>query len=209
MTAMAQPTARAPEEGPGERQGPETRERILAVALELFTEQGYDKTSLREIAERLGITKAALYYHFRNKEDILGTFAEQMCDTTNTLTTQLAEDFSLSRWSELIDDVIDDMLAKRPLFVMFERNRAAVIGGLARDQKFLALYRAREQLFDRILADEAVPLADRVRFACSLGALKVTLAGSTNGFAQVDPEDLRRLVAEAVRDLLGTKVRPA
>ena len=35
-----------------------TRERIQAVALELFTEQGYEKTSLREIAERLGVTKA-------------------------------------------------------------------------------------------------------------------------------------------------------
>ena len=48
-----------------------TRERILDIALELFTEQGYDKTSLRDIAERLGTTKAALYYHFERKEDIL------------------------------------------------------------------------------------------------------------------------------------------
>src|SRR6201986_5297062 len=48
-----------------------TRERILDIALELFVEQGYDKTSLRDIAERLGTTKAALYYHFERKEDIL------------------------------------------------------------------------------------------------------------------------------------------
>ena len=47
------------------------RERILDVALELFNEQGYDATSLREIAERLGVTKAALYYHFKSKGDIL------------------------------------------------------------------------------------------------------------------------------------------
>ena len=49
----------------------DTRERILDVALDLFIEQGYDKTSLREIAEPLGVTKAALYYHFAAKEDIL------------------------------------------------------------------------------------------------------------------------------------------
>src|SRR3954469_17577999 len=48
-----------------------TRERIQAVALELFAEHGYEKTSLREIAERLDVTKAALYYHFKTKEDIL------------------------------------------------------------------------------------------------------------------------------------------
>jgi AcrR family transcriptional regulator len=48
-----------------------TRERIQAVAVELFAEHGYDKTSLREIAERLEVTKAALYYHFNTKEDIV------------------------------------------------------------------------------------------------------------------------------------------
>ena len=48
-----------------------TRERILDVALDLFIEKGYDKTSLREIAEQLGFTKAALYYHFATKDDIL------------------------------------------------------------------------------------------------------------------------------------------
>lgn len=47
-----------------------TRERIQAVALELFAEHGYEKTSLREIAERLDVSKAALYYHFNTKEDI-------------------------------------------------------------------------------------------------------------------------------------------
>jgi AcrR family transcriptional regulator len=56
-----------------ETEAPRTRERILDVALELFSEKGYDATSMREIAERLGITKAALYYHFDAKEDIVRT----------------------------------------------------------------------------------------------------------------------------------------
>lgn len=49
----------------------DTRERIQDAALELFLEHGYEKASLREIAERLEVTKAALYYHFRTKEDIV------------------------------------------------------------------------------------------------------------------------------------------
>ncbi|MER7440676.1 helix-turn-helix domain-containing protein [Micromonospora avicenniae] len=53
-----------------------TRDRIKAVALELFTEQGYEKTSLREIAERLNVTKAALYYHFKSKDEIVSSFVE-------------------------------------------------------------------------------------------------------------------------------------
>ena len=48
----------------------------VELALELFAEQGYEKTSLREIAERLGVTKAALYYYFKSKEDIVRSLVE-------------------------------------------------------------------------------------------------------------------------------------
>jgi AcrR family transcriptional regulator len=60
----------------------DTRERILRVGRDLFAEQGYDRTSLRQIAECLRITKASLYYHFHSKEEILeailGEFAERL-----------------------------------------------------------------------------------------------------------------------------------
>ena len=56
---------------PEEGERTDTRERILDVALDLFVEKGFDQTSLREIAEQLGVTKAALYYHFPSKGDIL------------------------------------------------------------------------------------------------------------------------------------------
>jgi AcrR family transcriptional regulator len=55
----------------------DTREQIRAIALELFAEQGYEKTSLREIAERLGVTKAAVYYHYRTKEEILASLLDK------------------------------------------------------------------------------------------------------------------------------------
>src|ERR1017187_640382 len=54
----------------------DTRARIQQIAVELFTEHGYEGTSLREIAERLGVTKAALYYHFKSKEDIIQSLVE-------------------------------------------------------------------------------------------------------------------------------------
>lgn len=44
-----------------------TGQAIRQAALELFSTQGFEKTSMREIAERLGVTKAALYYHFPSK----------------------------------------------------------------------------------------------------------------------------------------------
>lgn len=59
-----------------QRRRTDTRGQIQEIALELFAEQGYEKTSLREIADRLGVTKAALYYHFKAKDDILRALFE-------------------------------------------------------------------------------------------------------------------------------------
>ncbi|MFF7726045.1 TetR/AcrR family transcriptional regulator [Streptomyces sp. NPDC008001] len=56
----------------------DTRERIQKTALDLFVSHGYEKTSLREIAEALGVTKAALYYHFKTKEDILSAISRDL-----------------------------------------------------------------------------------------------------------------------------------
>jgi AcrR family transcriptional regulator len=56
----------------------DTRAEIRAAALELFSERGVDATSLREIAERIGITKAALYYHYASKDALLGELVDPM-----------------------------------------------------------------------------------------------------------------------------------
>jgi AcrR family transcriptional regulator len=51
--------------------GSDTKAEALRVAVALFTTKGFEATSLREIAEQLGISKAALYYHFKSKDDIV------------------------------------------------------------------------------------------------------------------------------------------
>jgi len=56
---------------PRAAQADRTRQQILETAQRLFTELGYDATSLQMIADELGLTKAAVYYHFRAKSDIL------------------------------------------------------------------------------------------------------------------------------------------
>ena len=54
----------------------ETRARIVETALELIADHGFASTSTREISEHLGFTKAALYYHFRTKDDLLAAIVE-------------------------------------------------------------------------------------------------------------------------------------
>lgn len=65
---------------PAADSAPTTRERIPIVALRLFAEKGYEATSMREIAEHLGITKPALYYHFDSKEAIVRELLRELLD---------------------------------------------------------------------------------------------------------------------------------
>jgi len=48
-----------------------TRTRILEEAARLFTEKGYEAASVQDLAQALGLSKAALYHHFRSKEEVL------------------------------------------------------------------------------------------------------------------------------------------
>jgi AcrR family transcriptional regulator len=59
---------------------PDTRTRILLVSMAEFATRGFHATSVREIAERVGVTKAAVLYHFPGKADILEALAEPLLD---------------------------------------------------------------------------------------------------------------------------------
>ncbi|MEM6105136.1 TetR family transcriptional regulator [Mycobacterium sp. 050272] len=50
---------------------PDARERLVAAALDLFTERGYDQTTVAEIAERAGLTKSTFFRYFPDKRDVL------------------------------------------------------------------------------------------------------------------------------------------
>jgi AcrR family transcriptional regulator len=70
--------------------GPEpvesTRQRILDAALDLFATRGFAATSTRELSERLGFTKAALYYHFHSKDALLQALVDPvMAELTELL----------------------------------------------------------------------------------------------------------------------------
>jgi AcrR family transcriptional regulator len=58
----------------------DTRQRIQEVARQLFAEKGVLRTSLQDIADRLGITKPALYYHFRSREDLVRSIVQPLID---------------------------------------------------------------------------------------------------------------------------------
>jgi AcrR family transcriptional regulator len=185
---------------------PSTRERILDIALELFVEQGYEKTSLRDIATRLGTTKAALYYHFERKQDIflelhlrLHALGRDALEELERLEDgrQRAE-----AWPGLVDRFIDQVIDHRQLVLLHQRNHNAFEQILG-DERNQAENDDMEQQFRRILQSSAIPLDQRVRMVCSLGAVLGALVSGEGLFGDVPMTELAEHVRTAVRDILG------
>lgn len=69
----------------------DTKEKILLTALQLFARDGYEAVSVRNIAEELGMTKGALYRHYKNKRDIFDSIVERMIQ----IDAQRAKDYQM------------------------------------------------------------------------------------------------------------------
>ena len=84
----------------------ETRRGLLAAARHLFGEQGYAATSVDEIVRAAGVTKGALYHHFRDKDDLFRAVVEQVkVDVTGAAAERFFED----------EDIDDEMARVRRL----------------------------------------------------------------------------------------------
>ncbi|MYT69802.1 MULTISPECIES: TetR/AcrR family transcriptional regulator [unclassified Streptomyces] len=182
---------------PQQRRG-DTRQRIQDVTLELIAEQGYEKTSLREIAERLGVTKAALYYHFKTKEDILVSLFSDLMRPIDELITWAKEQPRpvpletkreiLTRYSEALSDA-------SPLFRFMQENQAQMrelsIGENFKDRM--------HDLITQLLPEDA-SLTDRVRCVSALFSMHAGMFVLRD--VEGDPEEKRLAILEVATDLI-------
>jgi AcrR family transcriptional regulator len=193
---------------PPRQQGAETRERILEVARELFTRHGYDKTSLRDIAEQLQITKAALYYYFERKEDILLELHLRLHAVGSSLADELeaAPDgpARVAIMPRLADELIDFMVENRELVLLHSRNPSA-FEWLAQSERNRQENADLETRFQRILGSPAIPLRERVRMAAIIGVITEVFIESGAAFDDIPPEQLAALVRGVIADLLPSE----
>ena len=201
--ALAAASAPARDDQPGgDQAGASTRDRNLDVALDLFTDQGFDGTSMREIAERLGISKPAIYYHFASKEEILMALHMRLHEFGKAAIARLTgQAVTLKVWGDLLDDLLDQVLAQRKIFLMHERNQAALEKLHRKDHD--DEHDDIQQRYRQALADPSLSLRDRVRMACSLGAVFGGLLMAGDAFGNVSSAELGSQVRDAVRDLLA------
>lgn len=86
------------------------REKILETAKNLFVNQGYHGMSMREISEALGVSKAALYYHFKDKEELFLAILRTYLDDMSNLLDHLASEPISSR--EKIQRFVENILTQ-------------------------------------------------------------------------------------------------
>jgi AcrR family transcriptional regulator len=179
----------------------DTRQRILDVALDLFTEQGYDGTSLRQISEQLGVTKAALYYHFESKEDILMALHMRIHEFgQKALVAMGDEPVTLELWGRLLDEIAGQMLGQRKLFLLHERNQA-VLEKLHREDHD-AEHEDIQNKLRQVLGDKRVALIDRVKMAAAVGVIFSSLFLADDSFDDVDTSELGSQLRRIIHNVL-------
>jgi len=94
---------------------PDTRARILDAALDVFSEYGFEGSSLQQIADRLDLTKAALYYYFRSKDELLEALVEPAITGLNEILDACSgERDTPARRKEFLKHYLDYFLRQRP-----------------------------------------------------------------------------------------------
>jgi AcrR family transcriptional regulator len=107
-------------------QAERTRQQILETAQRLFTEHGYDATSLQMIADEMGLTKAAVYYHFRAKTDILHAAMQPGIQRLKALLDEAAAIRGRrARIEHLVNGFVDFLIRNRHYAVMASTDPAA------------------------------------------------------------------------------------
>lgn len=187
--------------GTPKTRGGDTRRRIQDVALDLFTEHGYDKTSLREIAEHLGVTKAALYYHFRTKEDIVISIFEDLDRPLRELIAWAEEQpRTLEVKQELIRRYSAALDHAGPLFRFIQENQARVrelsIGENFKDRMFAV---------SDLIREPDAELTDQVRCVSALFTIHAGMYALRD--IEGDPEDKRRAALEVALELVASAHR--
>lgn len=167
---------------------PATVDRIQRTALTLFLRQGYQRTSLREIADELAFTKAALYYHYRSKEELLQAVLDPLLSGLEELVD--AASAASEGWPEaretFLAAYLEVLMHHRPLVQYLASDGAAVLNSHLAPR----LERLRSAI-EGLIVGSSPSLPERMRSAAALGALQAALLVARDG----DREDDVRVTA--------------
>lgn len=170
----------------------DTKARIQAVALDLFAEQGMQQTSLRQIADRLGVTKPALYYHFASREELVSSLVTPLFDDFNTYVDE--QEAAASADPRALLESYFDLAYKHRRLIQVALSDMTVLHRLDLASKFIDW---RQRLIALLIGPDP-SLDQQVRGMVALGGL----SDCAVMFEHVDPADLRAAAVAAAVDTL-------
>ncbi len=173
----------------------DTRQRILTEALDLFAEQGVEGTPLQHIADRLGVTKAALYYHFKSKDDLVAALIEPVFDDMETWLGEVEATgrLSFAARSNRLEEYLDFLLDRRRILGFITRDLAVLAHPLV--TRRAGPLQAR---LDALLLGGDLDPADRILATVMLTGMQ----GAIAAHGDQDAEMLRETILGASRVLL-------
>lgn len=180
---------------------PDARERLVSAALQLFSEQGYDGTTVAEIAQRAGLTKSTFHRHFPDKRDVLAAGQE-------TLSRLLAEGIAAAPVDCSPLDAVAEGL--RRASEAFQPERAALVAAVVATSAELQERAALKQV--GMAAAMAGALVARgvtepvARLAAEIGALALK-QGFAAWIAGDTAQDLGELMCAELGRLRQTAAR--
>lgn len=177
-----------------------TSERILEAARVLFAARGYRATSMQAIADEVGITKAALYYHFDSKDEILHQLTVPLLDELEAVLAQAESCDSAEevRW-RAIEGYVDVHLRHRHTLTMLVKDMTLLVQAPVADR-----FRAAIALANELVAGPGGGLEQRVRASQVVAGL----ADPVVLFRDEPADRLRSLILDGAGALLGRPAEP-
>jgi AcrR family transcriptional regulator len=185
----------------------DTRARILEVARRRFTEQGYEGTSLREIADDLGVTKAALYYHFQSKDEIMVALLEPFTALILEFRQRLESADGLEAWADALTHVIEQIPQHAELFTLVVNNRASIAALRALEQ--FAEHMEMHNFVERVIRAKSPDIHVQVRMVAALATVTGFDDWAPTLMMETPPDVLVAELTGTVRDILGLPAKVA
>ena len=155
-----------------------TKQRILDAALELFSTQGFEATSIAQIADAVGVRKASLYSHFDSKQDILDRLIESIMEDyakhsvrspANRIGDELDSDGVVRLVTEQIRYIVhDEHVSRARKMLTIEQYRNPQLAELKTKQSYTDVLAFAEALMDRLVSEGRQMMAAQFAFPISV-----------------------------------------
>jgi AcrR family transcriptional regulator len=173
-----------------------SRQRFIDVAVRLFTRHSFAGTSLQMIADELGVTKSAVYHHFRTREEMIAAVLEPLIDRMRaSLEIAEAQRTRAARAEAMLSGFVDLVVSNQPLIPVLASDPGV--------REVLTAHHGLDDVIRRQVALLAGPgPAGRLKAGVAMAGIAGVIGPAT---MHMDHDELRGHLLAAGRGALGLR----